>query len=196
MRAPRFAYRGAMPARVRSDGPSISDAVVKAPTGKDWSGWFNALDKLGAAQLSHREIAQLLARRHRLRGWWSQMVTVEYERARGLRARHQTPDGFSVAISRTLGTRLPELYAATVRAGTRRKWFPAGTFEPSSQTRNKYFRGRWKQGARLEIGFYARGPGKSQIAVQVSRLANKADVEPVRRSWKAALTRLQALLGP
>jgi hypothetical protein len=185
-----------MPARVRSDGPSISDAAVKAPTGKDWSGWFKALDKAGAAQLSHHEIAQLLARRHHVPSWWSQMVTVEYERARGLRARHQTPDGFSVAISRTLGARLSQLYAATARTGTRRKWFPAGAFEPSSQTRNKYFRGRWKQGARLEIGFYARGTGKSQIAVQVSRLANKSDVEPVRRSWKAALTRLQALLEP
>jgi hypothetical protein len=102
--------------------------------------------------------------------------------------------GFSVAISRTLKTRLSHLYAVTSRAGERRKWFPRGAFEPSSQTKDKYFRGRWKHGARLAIGFYARGSGKSQIAVQVSRLAKKGDVEPVRQSWKAALTRLQKLL--
>jgi hypothetical protein len=59
----------------------------------------------------------------------------------------------------------------TTQAGERRKWFPTGAFEPSSHTRNKYLRGRWEQGARLEIGFYARHPGKSQIAVQVSHLA-------------------------
>jgi hypothetical protein len=56
------------------------------------------------------------------------------------------------------------------------------------------FSRRWKQGTRLEIGFYAKGTGKSQIAVQVSRLARKGDVEPVRHAWKAALTKLQTLL--
>jgi len=192
--AKEFAYRAGMAARVRSAGPSISDAAVKARTGRDWAGWFTVLDRAGAATLAHREIAQLLARRHQLPGWWAQMVCVEYERARGLRARHQTADGFSVAISRTLATRVPHLYAVTARAGERRKWFPAGAFEPSSQTRDKYFRGRWKQGTRLEIGFYARGAGRSQIAIQVSRLAKKTDVEPVRKSWKAALGRLQSLL--
>lgn len=183
-----------MAARLRSAAPSIGDAAVKARTGRDWSAWFNLLDRAGAAKLPHREIAQLLTRRHHLAGWWAQMVCVEYERARGLRVRHQTADGFSVAISRTLAARLPHLYAVTASAAQRRKWFPAGAFEPSSQTRDKYFRGRWKQGPRLEIGFYARAAGRSQIAVQVSRLAKKADVEPVRRSWKAALGRLQSLL--
>jgi len=183
-----------MTTRTHPAAPGISDTAVKARTGKDWAAWFATLDRAGAAQLPHREIAQILARRHRVPGWWSQMVSVEYERSRGLRARHQTASGYSVAISRTLQTRLPQLYAVTTKAGERRKWFPAGAFEPSSRTRNKYFRGRWKQGARLEIGFYARQPGKSQIAVQVSRLAKKSDVEPVRRSWRAALARLQNLL--
>jgi len=183
-----------MSAGARGYVPSMSDAAVKARTGKDWAAWFALLDRAGAPQLTHREIAHLLATRHRVPSWWSQMVTVEYERARGRRARHQTADGFSVAISRTLTARLPHLYEVTARSGERRKWFPAGTFEPGAHTRDKYFRGRWKQGARVDIGFYARGRGKSQIAVQVSRLEKKGDVEPVRRSWRAALHRLQSLL--
>ena len=179
---------------MRNYVPSMSDAAVRTRTGKDWAGWFAVLDKAGAKRLAHREIAAILTTRHALPGWWSQMVTVEYERARGLRARHQTAEGFSVAISRTLKTRLSHLYAVTARSGERRKWFPRGAFEASSHTRDKYFRGRWKHGARLDIGFYARGGGKSQIAVQVSHLPRKGDVEPVRQSWKAALTRLQNLL--
>jgi len=172
----------------------VSDAVVRARTGRDWAGWFGALDRAGAGALAHREIAQILSARHHLPAWWSQMVTVEYERARGLRARHETAEGFSVTISRTLSTRLPHLYEVTARAAERRKWFPQGAFEPSSHTRDRYLRGRWKRGTRVDIGFYARGDGKSQIAVQVSRLAKKSDVEPVRASWRAALTKLQHLL--
>ena len=53
----------------------------------------------------------------------------------------------------------------------------------------------WKQSTRLEIGFYAKGAGKSQIAVQVSRPARKGDVEPVRHVWKAALAKLQRISG-
>jgi hypothetical protein len=174
--------------------PLMSDVAVRARTGRDWSGWFEMLDRAGAGKLAHREIVLLLSRRPRVSGWWCQMIAVEYERARGLRVRHQTADGYSVAISKTLAARLPHLYAVTARPGERRKWFPAGTFEPSSQTRDKYLRGRWKQGARVEIGFYARASGKSQIAVQVRRLAKKSDIEPVRRSWRAALTRLQSML--
>jgi hypothetical protein len=179
---------------VRHHIPSISDTAVRARTGKDWAGWFGALDRAGARKLSHREIAQMLSSRHRVPAWWSQTVAVEYERARGLRERHEGADGFSVAISRTLSTRLPHLYEVTARAGERRKWFPEGAFEPSTHTRDKYLRGRWKQGPRVDIGFYAKDRGRSQIAVQVSRLPKKADVEPARAKWKAALTKLQHLL--
>jgi hypothetical protein len=179
---------------VRHHVPSISNAAVRARTGRDWAGWFGALDRAGARKLPHRQIAQILSTRHRVPAWWSQMVAVEYERARGLRERHQGTDGFSIAISRTLSTRLPHLYEVTARAGERRKWFPKGAFEPSSHTKDKYLRGRWKQGPRVNIGFYARGAGKSQIAVAVSRLAKKADVEPTRARWRAALTKLQHVL--
>jgi len=183
-----------MSARARAYVPSFSDAVVKARTGRDWAAWFRMLDRAGASRLRHRQIAEILSTRHKVPGWWCQMLTVEYERARGLRARHQTAAGYSVSVSKTLATRLGNVYSATARPGERRKWFPRGAFEASSQTRDRYFRGRWKQDARLEIGFYARGSGKSQIAVQVSRLARKGDVEPVRQAWKSALGKLQALL--
>ena len=186
--------RQAAGARARSYVPGISDAAVRARTGKDWQGWFGILDRAGAGRLGHAQIAAMLVRRHHLRPWWSQMVAVEYERARGLRTRHQTPQGYAVAVSRTVATGLPHLYQVTARAGERRKWFPRGAFEPSSHTRDKYFRGRWRQGPRLEIGFYARGAGKSRIAVQVSRLPKKADVETARATWKAALARLEGLL--
>lgn len=174
--------------------PSMSDAAVKARTGKDWTSWFTALDQAGAAKLDHAAIAKLLHAKYGLPGWWCQNVTVEYERARGRRERYQTSRGFSVGVSKTIATRLPDLYAATAEAARRKKWFPKGAFELSSQTKGKYLHGAWKKNARLEIGFYAKGSGKAQIALAVNKLANKADVERERKAWKAGLARLQALL--
>ena len=39
-----------MPIETQDYVPNMSDAAVKAKTGKDWAGWFGALDKAGAAQ--------------------------------------------------------------------------------------------------------------------------------------------------
>ena len=174
--------------------PSMSDAAVKAKTGKEWAGWFAVLDDAGAAELDHPAIATLLSEQHDLPGWWCQCITVNYEQARGRRVRHQTASGFSAGVSKTFAVSLSDLYAATADPAKRKQWFPKGAFEPSSQTRNKYFRGACKKDARLEIGFYAKGQGKAQIALAVNKLANRADVERARKAWKAGLAKLQAML--
>src|SRR5438132_339601 len=111
--------------------PSMSDAAVKAKTGKDWPGWFSALDKAGAAKLNHRSITDILSTKYGIPGWWCQMVTVEYERARGLRVRHETTSGFSVAVSKTFATSVSGLYEATANSAKREKWFPRGVFKLS-----------------------------------------------------------------
>lgn len=172
----------------------ISNEAVKARTGKDWDTWFKLLDRAEGQKIGHTAMAELLIKKHAVPGWWAQCLTVEYERARGLRERHQTSAGYSVGVTKTISSGLGSLYEATSKASLRRKWFPRGAFEVSSQTRDKYFRGPWKKTARLEVGFYAKGPGKAQIALQVSRLANRAEVETTRETWKKALGKLQTLL--
>ncbi|MBB6093924.1 hypothetical protein HNQ60_002805 [Povalibacter uvarum] len=177
--------------------PSMSDDAVEAKTGKTWKAWFAALDKAGAKKLDHKAIAHLLSKEHGVPGWWAQNITVEYERSRGLRVRHQTTSGFSVGVNKTIATTLSALYAATATEARRAKWFPAGAFAASSQTKNKYLNGSWKGSARLNVGFYAKkgsGDGKAQIAIQVGKLKAEADVERERKAWKAAVERLQEQL--
>jgi hypothetical protein len=173
---------------------ATSDAAVKAKTGHDWATWFDLLDRAGAEQLKHKQITELLTRKHAVPNWWGQMVTVEYERARGLRARHEKADGFAVSVSKTVSTSLGALYEQTANATKRKKWFPKGVFEPSSQTKDKYLRGAWNKTARLEIGFYAKGVGKAQIALQVNKLPDHSSVDAARATWQTALAKLHALL--
>lgn len=175
------------------DAPMMSDAAVKAKTGKDWAQWFTALDKAKAATMSHQEIVAAAGKLGAGR-WWGQMVTVAYERARGLRTKHETATGFSVSISKTLACDLSDLYAAASDEKSRKAWFAKGAFVESSQTRDKYLRGSWNGAARLEINFYAKGAGKSQINVQVNKMKKESDVEAERTAWKAALENLVARL--
>jgi hypothetical protein len=88
----------------------ISDDAVKRATGKNWEQWFTLLDKAGAKKMKHIEIARMIEKKGWLagrsssktprktssrnlgkinvatsEGWWSQMITVQYEYSRKLR---------------------------------------------------------------------------------------------------------------
>lgn len=175
--------------------PMMTDAGIRAKTGKGWDYWFPALDKAGAARLQHHAIAALLEKKFRVEPWWGQMISVSYERARGLRAMNQKCDGeFSVGVSKVMPADLRRLFG-TATAG-RSSWFPRGSFVESSRTEGKYWRGTWgRKGARLEINFYAKTPDKAQIVVQVNKLESGDVIESERASWKKALLKLEALLG-
>jgi hypothetical protein len=171
--------------------PKVGDEAVKAKTGKTWAGWFGVLDKAGAKKLTHSEIAGLLVDKHGVSGWWSQMVTVEYELSRGLREKHRKSDGYSVSATKTIKTDVSSLYEATTDERARKRWFPKGAFKLTSKTQDKYVNGEWKKDARLNVGFYTTSPGKAQIALQVNKLSTREDVEQERDAWKAALAKLQ-----
>lgn len=170
----------------------MTDAAIKARTGKDWMAWFAALDKAGAAKLDHKAIAKLAREDMGAGPWCGQMVAVSYERARGIRAMNQKCDGeFSVSVTRVMDAPLSKLYVAATKdpAG----WFPKGAFEETSRTKDKYWRGKWKEG-RLEVGFYPKGAGRAQIALQSNKLPNETSVEKERAIWKKAMDRLQAIV--
>jgi len=168
---------------------TMTDAAIKARTGKDWAGWFAALDKAGAAKLDHTAIAKMAREDMGAGDWYGQMVAVSYERARGIRAMNQKCDGeFSVSVTRVMNIPLPKLYAAAT--ADPQSWFPKRVIEETSRTKDKYWRGKWKSG-KLEIGFYAKGPGKAQIALQANKLPNAEAVETERAVWKKAIDKLQ-----
>lgn len=172
--------------------PSISDDKVKAATGRGWMGWFVILNQIGATAMAHKDVARLLHEKYAAPSWWCQMITVEYERARGGRAKHERPDGYSVSVTKVMPVGLSALFEAATDATTRKAWFPPGAFVETSKTKDKYWRGRWKKEARFESGFTAKGAGKAQIALQLNRLASEADVEKERAAWKKALEKLHA----
>lgn len=174
--------------------PSISDEKVKAATGRGWMGWFIILNRIGAAAMPHKEIARTLYEKHGAPGWWAQMIAVEYERARGGRKKHERPDGYSVSITKVMPVPLSALFRAATDPKTRKAWFPPGAFDETSKTKDKYWRGKWKGDGRLEVGFYAKGADKAQIALQSNKLASPAAVEKERAAWKKALAKLEALL--
>lgn len=88
----------------RSGPARISDDAVQRATGRTWDEWIRWLDERGATAMSHKEIVVLLREQGGVEsGWWQQMVTVGYERAKGLRVEGQTAEvGFEIGVTRTV----------------------------------------------------------------------------------------------
>ena len=184
-------------AQTKSTAPSMSDASVLRATGQNWADWFRRLDKAGAATLDHKAIVKTLGERHSVTSWWRQMITVEYERARGLRMKHEKSDGtFTASASKAINAPVEKLFAAWTDAKKRTKWLPHATMQIRIGTANKSLSARWGPGpSKLTVGFLAKAPGKSLVQLDHNALPDLAAVGKIKTYWRAALERLKALLN-
>jgi hypothetical protein len=175
----------------------IGDQAVKAKTGKELDAWFRILDAAGAKKLPHKEIAQYLRDKEKVPSWWSQMITVEYERARGLRKMFQKAGGtFAASASRTLGAPLGKVYKAWADETQRKRWLPDGKMEVTSATKNKYVRAAWDGNkSRVNVGFYTKGPGRCQVAMDHEKLRGAGERAKMKKYWLDALSRLEKYIG-
>ncbi len=184
-----------MSAAKKKSSLSMSDAAVKAKTGKTWAQWFAALDKAGGKKMTHQQIVAVLSRKHGVGPWWQQMVTVEYERARGLRLKHQTAAGFSISRSKTMLTPVADLYKAWTDPKQRRKWLANTDFTVRKATANKSIRITWIDGkTNVEVMFYPKPAGKCQVTIQHNKLADAKTVDKLKKYWGEKLDRLQSMI--
>lgn len=172
----------------------ISDEAVSKKTGKSWADWVHWLDSENATSLSHPEIAKLIrARFPDISGWWSQGITVAYERIRGLREVGQRRDTktFDANKSKTFHVHVSRLYAAFSRKRERSKWL---TVEVSvrSPRKDKSMRLDWADGTKVTIGFWDKGAEKSSVSLQHSGHATKKKADAAKAFWHE---RLHALVG-
>jgi uncharacterized protein YndB with AHSA1/START domain len=158
-----------------------SEAVARA-TGRAWDEWLKLLDRAGAKAMPHKEIALMLSRKFEVPDWWSQMVTVGYEQARA---------------SRTVAAPVGILYDAWNDPKVRACWLIDAPVEVRGSTDGKSIRMTWcAGGSSVEVGFFAKGAGRSSVQVEHGKLKSAAAVARQKAFWSDALDRLKALLEP
>lgn len=188
------------PARAPGDYAAIAgmrDEVLKEKTGCTWERWVLALDRAGAAGMTHREIARLVSTRYKVPSWWSQTVTVGYERIKGMRARGQRRDGtWEVTKSRTFHVPVADLYEAWADGRQRRRWLDGARVTVRTATAPKSVRFEWDRGGIIAVNFTPRGDSRSSVAVQHSRLPDRETALALKQYWSERLDALaQQLAG-
>jgi hypothetical protein len=184
----------ALPPRVAD--PGMAEEAIAKGTGAGWDDWFRILDAWGAAGRTHTDIARFLREDREVDGWWAQAVTVGYERARGLRAKHQTTRGFEVSISKTVAALPEDIWPAILEPRRRARWLepadlgarrrggPVGrsaTFDVPSD------------GTRALVALTPKGEDRTTVTIVHEGLADAEDIEVKRAAWKVRLERLAKL---
>jgi len=174
--------------------PRMSDEAVESKTGKNWSRWFKHLDAAGGKKMTHQQLTAHLTDKHDVRPWWTQMIAVTYEQARGLREVHEKPGGYEISVSRTIAASVPKAFKAWKDEKTRAKWLPA-KLTIRRATPNKSLRITWEDGkTSVTAAFLMKDSGKCQVVAQHSKLTDAKAAAKMKKFWGAALDRLKETL--
>ena len=171
-----------------------SEAAISKNTGRAWADWVRLLDRERAVDKPHREIAAFVSSLG-LPGWWSQTVTVGYERIKGLRDKGQRRGGwYEASKSRTFKVPITQLFNAFANSRMRRRWLGT-SFAVRSSAPLKRMCLICDDSTTVEVGFWSKGAPKSAVAVQHQRLPDRAAVEAVKHAWAERFDRLGELLS-
>ena len=174
-----------------------SDEVLKARTGCTWERWVGVLDYYRADKMAHRDIAALVNKKFKIEGWWSQAVTVGYERIKGLRARGQRRDGsYEANKSRTYNVPAGTLFDAWANARVRGRWLDGEIGKVRTSTAAKSMRLDGKDGSIVAVGFWPKGPSKSAVSVQHTKLRDQETATKLKKYWGERLDALRDVLTP
>ncbi|HWM09046.1 MAG TPA: DUF4287 domain-containing protein [Solirubrobacteraceae bacterium] len=173
--------------------PRIADERVRERTGRGWSEWFAVLDEWGAADRPHPEIATWIRTEHGVSGWWAQGVTVEYEKARGLRPIGGDRDGtLNVSASKTVAVPVERLFEAFADVES---WAPGTPLRERTSQPGRSARYDWGDGStRVLVTFTAKGDAKSTVAVSHERLPDGEAADRIRAYWRERLAVLKNVL--
>ena len=193
-----------MPSMTRG---AVSSAKVLERTGRPLEHWFAVLDSFGAKQQGHTLAARHLAQAHGVDGWYTQAITVAYERHHGLRALNQRADGdYEVSVSRVVSATPAAVAAAFNDTSLRRRWLAgqdrtigAGLREerrPMAVVKDgAAARLRFKTGANtVQITVDAKPNRRASVVATAIKLARSEDLEEQRAVWRSALESLKASL--
>ena len=191
--APPAPMLPALPPRVAD--PGMSEEGITNGTGRGWDDWFRILDAWDGTAHTHPEIARHLREEHDVNGWWAQGVTVGYERARGMRALHETTRGFEVSVSKTVQAAPEALWHSLIDPAGRDAWLEPGLLRRRPGTGVEHRSARFDvvaDGSRVLVAFTPKDDGRTSVTITNERLPGSDAIEPARARWRAGLARLAA----
>jgi uncharacterized protein YndB with AHSA1/START domain len=199
----------ATPTTVEKIGMYSSQSVEKH-TAKNWDEWIAVLEKAGARNLEHREIAALLKKKYKLTEWWQHAVAWGFEVHIGRKVEGRNAKGrWSLTATKSLPVGAKKVWAYMVSGEGQARWLRPldaisialkETFETEDgffgeiRTMRKGERVRfswndveWDRHSYVQM-FIVKRPGeKCLLAFMHTELPDSRSRDQLRARWKASL---------
>lgn len=173
--------------------------AIERATNQTWDEWLRFMDKIGAKNLTHHEIAtkvlgQLVGKIENP-GWWTQATTVAYEQYIGRRIPGQRPDGtFQTSVSKSTRLGMKELMDEWTNFAAKDKEILAvlASEVRVSGTENRItWRTKAKDGSAITVISEPKGDTAS-IVVQLIGLQTLERNTEAKEKWASIVTRFLA----
>jgi hypothetical protein len=172
----------------------MADEKVKAATGCTWERWVWALDQVDAHKWPHREIAQYVHEKFKVPSWWTQTVTVGYERIKGLREIGQRRTGaWGASKSKTIAAGASTVFKAFKQPKLRTAWLP-NKVAIRAAVPNKSLRLTWEDGTSVEVYLVSKARSKTQVAIEHTKISSREASDRMKAFWSDRLDDLAARL--
>lgn len=172
----------------------IGSAAVQKATTRTWDEWIETLDAEGMQGKPHRDVVTHLVRVHGLAPWWSQMVCVGYEQAKGQRVPHQKETGFEISVSRTLEASASDVFRA-FNDPTRRGWCFVSDYVVRTTIAPRSLRIAFSDDTLVVVAIARKGNTRCAVTVQHNKLPDAATAEKAKDAWRDALARLAGMVA-
>lgn len=177
----------------------ITDALVRALTGKPMETWFLLLDEQGAPEMKHADIFALAGNIKGLESlgeWNRNLLTTTYEWNRGLKQRGEKKDGFEISVSKTFQAPVLLLYQSWTDEMLREKWLPGKKIMIRKATENKSLRITWEEDSTsVSVELYIKAAGKTQMVVQHMKITGAEQADARKQYWSERLEVLKRFLA-
>ncbi len=172
--------------------PEQPDESVIEHTGKSWNQWCELIEAWPEAPEGHAAVAARVLQDFEVTGWWSQAVTVGWERITGRRLVNQMADGtFTASVSRTISVDASELREMLYDDTDRADLFGGMASQMRSRPGVNVMRIKLDDGT-VGISITEKLEGRAVVAVSHQKLTAPADVGRWRAFWTDWLEALDA----
>jgi uncharacterized protein YndB with AHSA1/START domain len=191
----------------------VSSQSVEKGTGKSWKTWIPILEKAGARNLTHGEIAELLKKKYRLTPWWQQGVALGFQIATGRRRVGQDARGkYTVTATKSLPLDVKAVWKQLLSPRGIEIWLrplspvrlaPKSSFEtkdgyfgeirtlaPNRKIRMSWQDPSWEKPTVLEVFLVPRPGKKSILAFSHTGIPDDKTREIIRARWRGAADRI------
>jgi uncharacterized protein YndB with AHSA1/START domain len=193
----------------------LTDAAVKAATGRTFAAWFSLIDDSGGASLGRKGINDLLFKTHKVDAWWTSTLAAEYERDRGLREKDGRPRGYAICVTKNIKAPASKVSDAFTTSSVLTQWLGAGA-RAEGKEGGAWFDGDGHQGTYTKIAAgkavrfswldtatqneslgdlkITEKGGVSSLVLNHERIQDRGEADGLRAGWGLALTSLKELL--